>query len=97
MRISANDTSEVLFEGSFPAGENLLLELIQSSDLNMTTPTVWGPDRGSLTHAITGAYHIEGNLFNPGTTYSINVALASVEGRLLDPSPSDSFEISVTE
>lgn len=95
--MSSQDTNEILINTYFSSGENLLLELIQSTDSNMTTPTIWGPDRGSVEHSIRGAYHVEGNLVTPGTTYVINIALTAVDGRLLDPSPVDSFEISITE
>jgi plastocyanin len=95
--VTTNDTGEVIFSEDFPSGQNLLVELIRSGDMNMTSANVWGPDRGSLTHAVRGAYHVESNLFNPGTTYVIDVALTSIDGRVVDPSPADRFEIHMVE
>jgi hypothetical protein len=70
----------------------LLIELI-STEYNETS--VWGPDRASTIHATPGAYHVRGNFIDPGT-YTITVALYSVDGRISDPVPIDQFQLEIT-
>jgi hypothetical protein len=86
------DGNRTVYEGYFSSSSNLMLELI-SSDYEKTI--TYGPDRGSTGHSFRGAYHVQGNFIEPDTTYTISIALTSIEGKLLDDIPFDQFPLHV--
>lgn len=89
----AKGTNQVLFQGYFPSGQNLAIELISSDDPEQQT-TIYGPDRASTPRTERGAFHVLGNFIEPDTTYVINVVLSSVDGKLADPLVGEQFEFS---
>jgi plastocyanin len=90
----ARGTNQVLFQGFFPSGQNLAVELISSDDPDQQT-TIYGPDRASTPRTTRGAFHVLGNFIEPDTTYAINVVLVSVDGKIADPLVGEQFEFTV--
>ncbi|HEX7034100.1 MAG TPA: hypothetical protein VF172_13965 [Nitrososphaera sp.] len=86
------ETRQTVYDGFFPSTNNFLIELI-SNDYNLTE--TYGPDRASTIHSTPGAYHVRGDFIEPGT-YTITIALYSVNGRLLDPTAIDQFQLEIT-
>lgn len=87
-------TTEVLFRGYFPSGQNLPIEFIASDDPEQET-TVYGPDRASTPRTERGAFHVLGNFIEPDKTYAVNVVLASVDGQIPNMSVGAQFQFSV--
>ena len=79
--------NEILLQDSYIVIGNKFYVDFSSSDFPLRT---YGPD---FLHPITGAYHIEGNIFEENKEFLVKVELTQIGNNILDESISDEFEI----
>ena len=79
--------NEILFQDSYIVIGTKFYVDFSSSDFPLRT---YGPD---FLHPITGAYHIEGNVFEENKEFLVKVELTQIGNKILDESISDEFEI----